>query len=49
MLLCCSKRFDMVVAVLTKAKKAKIMSSFKVNASLPESQGQDLAGQGQGI
>ena len=35
--------------VLTKAKKANIMSSFKVNASLPESQGQDLGGQGQGF
>ena len=35
--------------VLTKAKKANIMSSFKVNASLPESQGQDLGGQGQGL
>ena len=35
--------------VLTKAKKANIMSSFKVNASLPESQGQDLGGQGQDL
>jgi hypothetical protein len=35
--------------VLTKAKKANIMSSLKVNTSLPESQGQGLWGQGQGL
>ena len=36
----------LLLTVLTKAKMANIVSSFKVNASLPESQGQDLRGQG---
>ena len=39
------------IGISCKAKKANIMSSIKVNASLPESQGQgqDLRGQGQDL